>query len=129
MPSSLRPRGEEAGVIEYLSPVKINEVTFGKVVLDNGPNGTVREEERGLVIPEQFILIFFMALLELLLFKGDPPLGIVTVLEGFNKSWVILVIAGALTVKLVKLIVFATKPDMPVPVIDDILNDGIDSKE
>jgi hypothetical protein len=78
MPSSLIPRGAAEGVMEYLSPVKINEVTFEKVVLDAPPKGALVEEEMLLLIPEQFILICFMALLELALNKGDPLLGIVT---------------------------------------------------
>jgi hypothetical protein len=42
---------------------------------------------------------------------------------------VIFVIAGMLSVKLVKLKVFEAKYDKPEEFIDDILNNGIDSKE
>jgi hypothetical protein len=42
---------------------------------------------------------------------------------------VINVIAGTLSVKLVKLKVFAAKYAKPKEPIDDILNNGIDSKE
>ena len=70
-----------------------------------------------------------MALVEPESNKADPLLGIVTV---FDEKWnklLIFVIDGTSSVKLVKFIVFATKFCKPEAVIDDILNDGIDSKE
>ena len=45
------------------------------------------------------------------------------------KKLLIFVIAGTLSVKLVKFVVFVAKDVKPVALIDDILNDGIYSKE
>ena len=64
MPSSLRLRGADEGVIEYFSPVKIIEVTFAKTVMGAVPKGAFAKEELGILTPEQFIFIFFMALVE-----------------------------------------------------------------
>jgi hypothetical protein len=117
-PSSLMPAIDTA----YFSPVIIIEVTFVNASDENGP------DEGAAVTPEQFILIFFMALfVEEEKFK-DPVPGD-NGLEEKNKMPSILVIAGTLSVKLVKLKVFAAKYRKPVVVIDDILSDGIDSKE
>jgi hypothetical protein len=117
------------GVGLYLSPVKINEVTFENIRLDDVLKGAEGKLETVPLIPEQFILIFFMALVELESNKADPVLGIVTVFDDEWKKLLRLVIDGTSIVKLVKFTVFATKVCKPEAVIDDILNDGIDSKE
>jgi hypothetical protein len=129
VPSSLKEKGAEDGVKVYLSPVKINEVIFGKIA----PGDVLKSPWVKLVIaaliPEQFILIFFMALTELESNKRDPVLGIVTEFDERWKKLLRFVIDGTSSVKLVKFTVFATKVCKPEEVIDDILNDGIDSKE
>ena len=129
MPSSLRPAVALPEVIVYFSPVKINEVTFEKTVLGDKPKTAWVKLTIAELTPEQSILIFFMALGELESNKEDPVLGIVTVFDEREKRLLILAIDGTLSVKLVKFTVFATKLERPPEVIDDILNDGIDSKE
>ena len=129
MPSSLKEKKAEDALKVYLSPVRINEVTFEKIALGDVLKGAWVKLVIAALIPEQFILIFFMALGELESNKRDPVLGIVTVFDVKWKKLLIFVIDGTLSVKLVKFTVFATKLERPKGVIDDILNDGIDSKE
>ena len=112
----------------YFSPVKINEVIFEKIALDDAPKGALMLLPIAELTPEQFILIFFMALGEPESNKADPVLGITTEFDELNKL-LIFVIDGTSSVKLVKFTVFAIKRERPELVIDDILNDGIDSKE
>ncbi len=119
----------EDAVKVYLSPVKINEVTFGKRALGDVLKSAWVKLVTAALIPEQFIFIFFMALVEPESSKRDPLLGIVTVFDERWKKLLRLVIDGTSSVKLVKFRVFATKVCKPEEVIDDILNDGIDSKE
>ena len=129
MPSSLRVIKAADALKVYLSPVKINEVTFEKRILGDVLKGAWVKLEIGELTPEQSILIFFMALVEPDSSKRDPLLGIATAFDERWKKLGRLVIDGTSSVKLVKFRVFATKVCKPEEVIDDILNDGIDSKE
>jgi hypothetical protein len=116
-PSSLMPCTEKA----YFIPVIIIEVTFVKAV-ENGPDvGTD-------VTPEQLTFIFFMALTDESEYANDVPPGDDGVLL-VTKRELMLVIAELDSVKLVKLMVFEAKLVKFEPVTDEVLNDGIDSKE
>jgi hypothetical protein len=117
-PSSLMPTIDTA----YFSPVRIIEVTFVNPVVENGP------VEGADVTPEQLTFIFFMALTVDSEYANNVPLEFV-VLTLLKRRALMLVIAEVDSVKLVKLMVFAAKVIKPVLVIDEVLNDGIDSKE
>ena len=73
VPSSLMPCMEKA----YFIPVIIIEVTFVNPVLKNGADEPVGAD----VTPEQFILIFFMALVDEEVKFKDPEPGDDAVVE------------------------------------------------
>jgi hypothetical protein len=119
VPLSLMPAIDTA----YLSPVRIIEVTFVNPVLENGA------VLGGVDTPEQLTFIFFMALIDpLLSAKVDDPDKLLRPEAEDNKP-VILTCAELEIVKLFKLKVFTAKFENPEETTEEVLNEGIDSKE
>ena len=118
MPSSLIPCTDRP----YLSPVKIIEETFVNPLVVNGTPEDI------LVTAEQLTFIVFMALtVEVFIKKTPVPRkGVVTDEAKKDEKFDIEVLAS---VNFAKLIVFAANPIKPTAPTDEILNEGIDSKE
>ena len=119
VPLSLIPAIDTA----YLIPVRIIEVTFVNPVVENGA------VLGGADTAEQLTFISFMALIDPLLnAKFDAPNKVLRPEDEDNKP-LILVCTALEIVKLFKLKVFVAKFKNPEETTEEVLNEGIDSKE